>query len=184
MRIIAGRFKGRRLQAPRLPNTRPTTDFARSALFNILNNRWDLSAIRVLDLFAGTGSVSLEFISRGAVSVTAVDQDVACIRHLKKTASAWNLNTLNVVQADVETFLQHDHGSYDIIFADPPHHYEKLAALPDLILQANLLYPRGWLIVETPRRFSFAHHPTHFDQRPYGQITFHFFSRPFSPPAS
>ncbi|MCS6990955.1 MAG: RsmD family RNA methyltransferase [Chitinophagales bacterium] len=178
MRIISGQFKGRRLKAPLLPDTRPTTDFARSALFNILNSRWDLTSVRVLDLFAGTGSVALEFVSRGAVSVTAVDNNPACIRFLRKTAAEWKLQNLTIVEADVETYLQHATGQYDIIFADPPHQMPGLHALPDLILSAGVLYPRGWLVLEAPRRLSFAQHPTHFDQRHYGQVAFHFFSLP------
>ncbi|MCS6916247.1 MAG: RsmD family RNA methyltransferase [Chitinophagales bacterium] len=180
MRIISGQFRGRRLNAPRLPHTRPTTDFARTALFNILNHHWNLTSVRVLDLFAGAGSVALEFVSRGAVAVTAVDNDALCIRHLQRINAQWSLSNFQIVHAAVEQFLEHASGRYDIVFADPPHGYEGLQQLPDRILASGLLYPRGWLILETPRKVSFADHPTHFDQRQYGQIAFHFFSVPRS----
>ena len=175
MRIISGIYGGRRLSPPKNITARPTTDFAKESLFNLLNNRMDLEGIDMLDLFAGTGGIGIECISRGAREVTAVEiahvqQNwiIACCKQL-------GIRNLSVIRGDVFKFLSACRTKYDLIFADPPYALEQLPTLPDLILGQDILKEDGWLVIEHGKDTDFTSHPRHVETRTYGSVHFSFF---------
>ena len=174
MRIIAGSLKGRRLNPPTTLPVRPTTDMARESLFNILNNYVDYE---VMDLFAGTGAVSFEFVSRGAKDVTSVDSNSQCIDFIKSSAAHFGVNNLRAVRSDVFDLLKRAYKQFDIIFADPPYALETLPQLPDLIFNSNVLTEDGIFILEHPREFEFEEHPHFWQHRHYGKVNFTFFAQ-------
>lgn len=148
MRIIGGKFSGRLIHAPSSLPVRPTTDYAKSALFNILTNRIDFEETTVLDLFAGIGGVSMEFISRETKFVTSVDMNAKCCAFIKETAAKFEVKNLSVIKSDVFKFLKNCSTKYDVIFADAPFELQETDKLPDLIFQYELLSENGILIVE------------------------------------
>ena len=175
MRIISGIYGGRRLSPPKNITARPTTDFAKESLFNLLNNRMDFEGIDVLDLFAGTGGIGLECISRGAREVTAVE-----IAHVQQNwiiscCKQLGIRNLSVIRGDVFKFLSACRTKYDFIFADPPYALEELPALPDLILKQEILKEDGWLVIEHGKDTDFCSHPNHVETRVYGSVHFSFF---------
>ena len=176
MRIIAGTLRGRRLNPPQNLPVRPTTDMARESLFNILNNYVDYEECAVMDLFAGTGAVSLEFVSRGAREVTAIDINQQCTDFIKQSASRLGINNLHVVRADVFDLLKRANRRFDIVFADPPYALEQLAQLPDLVFERQLLTDDGIFVLEHPREYSFEEHPHFWQHRNYGKVNFTFFA--------
>lgn len=176
MRIIAGRFKGKRITPPKEITARPTTDFAKEALFNILQHSIALEGIRVLDLFAGAGGISLEFISRGAEEVVSVEQDRALYSHLQRTAQQLDLSNWQLVRGDVFAYLRTGRGPFDLIFADPPFHLEATAELPRLIREAGLLAPDGLLIVEHYKQLDLGRDSWFDVCRKYSNIHFSFFT--------
>ncbi|MCB0519159.1 MAG: RsmD family RNA methyltransferase [Lewinellaceae bacterium] len=180
MRIISGRFKGRRFSPPadKWP-TRPTTDFAKEGLFNILQNTLDFEEIKVLDLFGGTGNHSYEFISRGCRQVTYVDKFPGCVKFVQKTATALGIEGfINIVQADVFKFVERPTGPYDYIFAGPPYPLPTIDLIPDLIFEKKLLSPGGWFVLEHNANHAFETHPRFLQQRNYGGTIFSFFEMP------
>ncbi len=176
MRIIAGSLKGRRLNPPTTLPVRPTTDMARESLFNILGNYIDYEDCTVMDLFAGTGAVSLEFISRGAKEVTSIDINTQCTDFIKESARQFNVNNIHVVRADVFDLIKRAYKKFDIIFADPPYALENLGKLPDLIFEHDLLSEEGLFILEHPREYQFEEHPHFWQHRNYGKVNFTFFT--------
>ncbi len=176
MRIIAGNLRGRRLNPPVNLPVRPTTDMARESLFNILNNYVDFEECSVMDLFAGTGAVSLEFISRGVREVTSIDISNACTDYIKTEVSRLSINNMHVVRADVFDLLKRATRKFDIIFADPPYAINGLETLPDLIFSNNLLTDDGIFILEHPRDYSFEDRPHFWQHRNYGKVNFTFFA--------
>ena len=184
MRIISGIYGGRRLSPPKNITARPTTDFAKESLFNLLNNRLDFEGIDVLDLFAGTGGIGIECVSRGAREVTAVEiahvqQNwiIACCKQL-------GIRNLSVIRGDVFKFLSTCRTKYDLIFADPPYALESLPTLPDVILKTSavsgqhsesILKEDGWLVIEHGKDTDFTGHPRHVETRTYGSVHFSFF---------
>ena len=176
MRIIAGTLRGRRLEPPQNLPVRPTTDMARESLFNILNNYVDYEDCSVMDLFAGTGAVSIEFISRGAREVTSVDINNQCTDFIKRCATQFNINNLHVVRADVFDLLKRANRRFDIVFADPPYALEAIATLPDLVFDKGILTDDGIFVLEHPREYSFAEHPHFWQHRAYGKVNFTFFA--------
>lgn len=176
MRIIAGSLRGRRLNPPDNLPVRPTTDMARESLFNILNNYVDYEECSVMDLFAGTGAVSLEFVSRGAKEVTSIEINNACTDFIKASATRIGVNNLHVVRADVFDLLKRANRKFDIIFADPPYALEDLPKLPDLIFERDVLTEDGIFILEHPREYSFEDHPHFWQHRAYGKVNFTFFA--------
>lgn len=176
MRIIAGTLKGRRLNPPANLPVRPTTDMAREGLFNILNNYVDYEDCTVMDLFAGTGAMSVEFISRGAREVTSVDINNACAEYIKSEAQRLELRNLRVVRADVFDLLKRANRKFDIVFADPPYAIEGLQTLPDLVFEHQLLNDDGIFILEHPREYTFEEHPHFWQHRNYGKVNFTFFA--------
>ncbi len=149
MRIISGEFKGRRITAPKKLPVRPTTDMAKEALFNILNNLYYLDDISVLDLFAGTGNISYEFASRGTENILAVDQDFGCIKFINQTSETFEM-PIKTIKADVFKFLENTKQKANVIFADPPYDFpvEEFVKIPTLVFENNLLETGGILIVE------------------------------------
>ena len=176
MRIIAGTLRGRRLEPPQNLPVRPTTDMARESLFNILNNYVDYEDCSVMDLFAGTGAVSLEFISRGAREVTAIDINAQCTDFIKRSATQLNIRNIHVVRADVFDLLKRANRRFDIVFADPPYALEGLPTLPDLVFDRGVLSDDGIFILEHPREYSFEEHPHFWQHRAYGKVNFTFFA--------
>lgn len=177
MRIIGGKFKGRRFHPPadHWP-TRPTTDYAKEALFNILNNRLDFEASKVLDLFGGTGSHSYEFISRGCEDVTYVDKFPAAVQFVRKTSQQLNIEQqLKILQMDVFRFIDSCTQQYDYIFAGPPYALPTIDTIPDLIFAKKLLLPEGLFVLEHNPHHDFINHPRLVDVRNYGKTIFSFF---------
>ena len=130
MRIISGKYGGRKILTPaNMPFTRPTTDFAKEGLFNILNNKIDFEGLTVLDLFCGTGNISLEFASRGAQKIYAIDKHSPCLFFVKDTAKALKLSSIVTDRADVFKYLEKSHSTFDVIFADPPYELENIAEI-------------------------------------------------------
>ena len=184
MRIISGKYGGRRLSPPKNITARPTTDFAKESLFNLLNNRIDFEGIDMLDLFAGTGGIGIECVSRGARSVTAVE-----IAHVQQNwiiscCKQLGIRNLSVIRGDVFKFLSACRTKYDLIFADPPYALEELPTLPDVILKNSdvrsqnsdsILKENGWLVIEHGKDTDFTSHPRHVETRTYGSVHFSFF---------
>lgn len=176
MRIISGKYKGRRISPPKNLPVRPTTDMSKEALFNVLNNHFNFSGLKVLDLFAGTGNISFEFGSRGSESITSVDADFGCIKFIKQTATEFDFN-IAAIKSDVFKFLE-KHGSvYDIIFADPPYGldqqaFEKIVAL---VFERELLSEEGMMVIEHSK-YTKMDQLEHFSfQKSYGGSFFSFF---------
>jgi 16S rRNA (guanine(966)-N(2))-methyltransferase RsmD len=175
MRIIRGIWKSRRINPPSNLPVRPTTDIAKEALFNVLENTLDFETLQVLDLFAGTGSISFEFASRSAKQITTVEQNFRCVEFIRKTAHDLNMQQLNCIRTDVFRFIKTAHQPYDLIFADPPYDLPQLETIPDLIFQHNLLSDNGLLILEHPKSYNFTTHQHFSRQREYGKVNFTFF---------
>lgn len=177
MRIIAGTLRGRRLNPPANLPVRPTTDMARESLFNILNNYVDYEECSVMDLFAGTGAVSIEFVSRGAKDVTSIDINNSCTEYIKSASSQLGIENMHVVRADVFDLLKRAYKKFDIIFADPPYALKELSSLPDVVFNSDVLTEDGIFILEHPREFSFDEHPNFWQHRVYGKVNFTFFAK-------
>ena len=173
MRIISGTYRGRRLAPPKNITARPTTDFAKESLFNLLSNRMDFEGTDILDLFAGTGGIGLEFVSRGARSVTAVEMAHTQQNFIIQVCKQLGINNLRVVRGDVFKFLNACIMDYDFIYADPPYMLDRMVELPDLCLP--FLRNGGWLVVEHGNTTDFTMHPRHQETRSYGSVYFSFF---------
>jgi 16S rRNA (guanine(966)-N(2))-methyltransferase RsmD len=178
MRIIGGKFKGRRFDPPAKNwPTRPTTDFAKEGLFNILLNNFDFSELKVLDLFGGTGNHSYEFISRGCTDVTYVDKFPGCIKFVKRTSAELNIeDQIRIVRGDVFKFIETSGQQYDYIFAGPPYALPTIDIIPDEIFKHQLLAPNGWFVMEHNPNHAYDKHPHYFQERHYGKTIFSFFS--------
>ncbi len=179
MRIIKGRFGRRLLYPPSGLPVRPSTDLGKESLFNILENKIEFELTHALDLFAGTGSISFELVSRGCVSVTAVDKDFRCIRYIKKVADELGMPELRSIRTDVFRFLQRHRMKYDFIFADPPYDFtqEDYEKLIQLIQEAELLQPEGVFVIEHSKWVDFQDIDLFTEQRKYGKVHFSFFEK-------
>jgi len=175
MRIIRGTLKGRRIQAPSSLPVRPTTDFAKESLFNVLNNRLDFEDLNVLDLFAGIGGISFEFASREA-SVLSVENNPKCADFIKQTAEKLQVENLRVMQTDAFAYLAKTRQTFDLIFADPPYDLPTIDLLPNLIFEYKLLNPDGLFILEHSERHDYSAHPQFSELRKYGKVHFSFFN--------
>lgn len=176
MRIISGNLKGRRISAPKNLPVRPTTDMAKEALFNILDNRYYLDELKVLDLFAGTGNISYEFASRGCDDITAVDQHYACVRFINTTGESLGLS-INAIKADVFEFISNNKTQYDIVFADPPYdmaqsEFEKLIGM---IMENELVRSEGICVIEHSKHTDLSQVKGFQQQKKYGGNCFSFF---------
>jgi len=176
MRIIGGSLKGLRLNPPKNLPVRPTTDMAKEALFNILQNQIEFEGIRVLDLFSGTGNISMEFASREAKQVTSVDRSIQCVHYLRDTARQHGLNNIKAFKDDVFKYLQLETEQFDLIFADPPYDLNRIPEIPKVIFEKNMLLPGGLLIVEHQSMQNLSNHPAFEEQRRYGHSSFSFFT--------
>lgn len=175
MRIISGTFKARRIDTPHNITARPTTDFAKEGLFNVLNNLIDFEDIDVLDLFAGTGSISLEFISRGVNNVVSVEKNDLHCTFIRKTCTLLGVDNLLLTRGDVFRFLSSSHMKFDVIFADPPYELTKINEIPDLIFKQELLKPDGLFVLEHSAKSNFEKHPNFSSHRHYGNVNYSFF---------
>ncbi|MGK0389817.1 MAG: 16S rRNA (guanine966-N2)-methyltransferase [Maribacter sp.] len=177
MRIVAGKFKGRKFNPPanNWP-TRPTTDFAREALFNILTNDYYFDDIKVLELFGGSGSHSYELISRGCTDVTLVEQHNSCIKFIKKTIAELDVeDCIKIIRGDAFRFLEGCRKEYDYIFADPPYHMPTLDLLPNIVFEKKLLKKGGQFVLEHGNNHTFSLHPNFIKEKKYGNAMFSFF---------
>lgn len=176
MRIISGKYKGRRITAPKNLPVRPTTDMSKESLFNILNNHFDFEGLKVLDLFSGTGNISYEFASRGAASVTSVDADFGCIKFIKQTSAEFEFDIM-AQKSDVIKFLKTNKSSYDIIFADPPYNLDQkvFEEIVTLVLENELLQLDGMMIIEHSKHTNLSHMMNFSFQKNYGGSVFSFF---------
>lgn len=174
MRIISGKFKGKRVVAPKSIKARPTTDFAKESLFNILEHKLDYSDLDILDLFAGTGNISFEFISRGARSITAVDMSLSSYKFINSFAYENEMN-IKCIKADVFKLLGKGGKSFPLIFADPPYANKNIPKLPDLVLENGWLEENGLLIIEHGKETDFTDHIRLVDHREYSRVNFSFF---------
>jgi 16S rRNA (guanine966-N2)-methyltransferase len=158
-----------------MPHTRPTTDIAREGLFNILQNQIDFEGIKTLDLFGGTGTISYELASRGAVELTVVEKDPAMYEFIRKTAADLKFTQFNVLKLDVFRFIASCRQQYDFIFAGPPYALTNIDDIPKLVAEKKLLLPGGWFVLEHTPRNSYKDYPLFKSERNYGTTVFSFF---------
>jgi 16S rRNA (guanine966-N2)-methyltransferase len=177
VRIISGKYKSRQLTPPANLPVRPTTDFAKTGLFNMLENRFDITDFSCLDLFAGTGSISFELASRGCRQVTSVDKEAACIYFIKDSAKKLGIENISTYKMDALLFLKKTTGNYDLIFADPPFSIPVRDELHEIIFNTNVLNTNGVFIMEHSSRESFEQLAHFRFNRKYGNVAFSFFSK-------
>ena len=180
MRIITGKYKGRHFEIPRSFKARPTTDFAKENIFNVLNGYIDLEDATALDLFSGTGSITLELLSRGCSQVVSVELDRdhhrfihECLKKLTKIEGQGS--AVIPIRGDVFRFLKSCHQQFDFIFADPPYALKELPQIPDMIFEKNLLKPDGIFVFEHGKDHDFSQHPHFVEHRAYGSVNFSLF---------
>ncbi len=177
MRIISGSLKGRRFQAPGNLPARPTTDAAKESLFNILGNHLYWDELTVLDLFAGIGSISMEFISRGVQRVHAVDSHPGCTAFIRELALKLGVENLQVFRQDALGFVERSRYEYNLIFADPPFQSPDIARIPGIVLDSACLVPEGIFILEHSGLYHFGQDPRCIEERRYGKVHFSFFKK-------
>lgn len=177
MRIIGGKMKGKSILPPSGYKARPTTDFAKEGLFNILENEYEMEGLQVLDLFGGTGAIAYEFASRGASRVYCVEMLPLHASFIKSQAVKFGMSNLTVVRHNVFEFLDICHEKFDIIFADPPYALDDLATIPDKVFARDILHPGAYLILEHPGNYSFGEHPFFVKEKKYGNVHFTFFEK-------
>ncbi|MBN1159386.1 MAG: RsmD family RNA methyltransferase [Bacteroidales bacterium] len=175
MRIIGGKYRGKSIAVHRSFHSRPTTDFAKEGLFNILSNRFDFQEVHFLDLFCGTGSIGIEACSRGCSKAELVDINRQDIHHLNRIIRELNLEGARAVCMEVLEFLKVCRDHYHLVFADPPYDYRVLTELPEYVLKSNVLLPEGWFILEHSSKYSFSDHGQLIDERQYGNVRFSVF---------
>lgn len=176
MRIIGGDLGGRRISPPnKMPYTRPTTDVAKEGLFNIIENNLDISQLKTLDLFGGTGSISYELASRGAISLTIVEKDARMYEFIRKTSSHLGLEQMIVIKMDVFKFIHQCADQFDFIFAGPPYAMTNIDELPKLIFEKKMLKPNGWFVLEHTPRNDYKKFSFYKTERNYGTTIFSIF---------
>lgn len=175
MRIITGIYKGRHFDIPRSFKARPTTDFAKENIFNVLNGYIDLDGAMALDLFAGTGSISLEMLSRGCSQVVSVEADRDHANFIRECFKKLGEDKDLLIRGDVFRFLRTCKQKFDFIFADPPYALEKLPEIPDLVLNGDLLNEEGIFVFEHGKNYDFSNHPRFLEHRSYGSVNFSIF---------
>lgn len=175
MRIITGIYKGRHFDVPRTFKARPTTDFAKENIFNVMMGYVDFDGATALDLFAGTGSISLELLSRGCASVVSVEADRDHARFIAQCVQKIGAEGHVLVRGDVFRFLKSCHQKFDFIFADPPYALEELPTIPDIVFAHDLLAEDGILVFEHGKNHDFSSHPRFVEHRSYGSVNFSIF---------
>jgi 16S rRNA (guanine(966)-N(2))-methyltransferase RsmD len=176
VRIIGGKYRGRQIHPPTGFSSRPTTDFAKEGLFNILANRFDMEDLTALDLFGGTGSISFEFASRGAKEVHLVERDIRSVSFVRKVKKEIGAENIKPIHVDVKAFIKTCSEKYNIIFADPPYDLKWLADIPEMVLSAALLKENGVFILEHPASVNFRSEKHFTEHRNYGNVNFSFFA--------
>lgn len=182
MRIITGQYRGRHFDIPRTFKARPTTDFAKENIFNVLNGHIDFDGARALDLFAGTGSISLELLSRGCSQVVSVELDRDHARFISDCVRKLGTTAHTLIRGDVFKYLKANthqlspNTQFDLIFADPPYQLPQLATIPDLVLRNNLLADGGLFVFEHGKQNDFSNHPRFREHRAYGSVNFSLFT--------
>jgi 16S rRNA (guanine966-N2)-methyltransferase len=176
MRIISGKYKGRRISPPKGLPVRPTTDMSKEALFNVINNHFSFEGLKILDLFSGTGNISYEFASRGSTPITSVDADFGCVKFIKQVAAEYDFN-IAATKSDVFKFLERNNASFDIIFADPPYAldqktFEKIVLM---VFEKNTLNDDGMMIIEHSKYTKLDHLINFSFKKTYGGSIFSFF---------
>lgn len=176
MRIISGKYKGRRISAPKNLPVRPTTDMSKEALFNILNNYFNFDGLKILDLFSGTGNISFEFGSRGSENITSVDENFGCVKFIKQMAEEFDFN-IAAIKSDVFKFLEKNKTSYDIIFADPPYDFDQKSfeKIVKLVFKHDTLNEEGMMVIEHSKYTKLDHMINFSFQKNYGGSVFSFF---------
>lgn len=175
MRVIAGKYKHRHFEVPANFKARPTTDFAKENLFNVLTNLIDFEGVSALDLFAGTGSISIELLSRGAEKVVSVELNGMHYNFIRKVMDSVGETGSIVLHNDVFKFLRSQRSSYDFIFADPPYALKEIPEIPNLIFSKGILAPEGIFVLEHGENLDFSNHPCFMQHRAYGSVNFSFF---------
>lgn len=177
MRVISGIYKRRRFEVPHTFKARPTTDFAKENLFNVLNNYIDFEdeGITALDLFAGTGSISLELVSRGCSRVISVEKDPQHFAFIRKVMNEVQTEACMPVRGDVFKYIERCNTDFHFIFADPPYALKQLADIPEAVFSHHLLKPDGVFVLEHGKDLSFESHPHFVEHRHYGSVNFSFF---------
>ncbi len=178
MRIIGGTLKGKNINPPTNYSARPTTDFAKEGLFNILMNQYDFEEIRVLDLFSGTGSISFEFASRGCTEIISCEMNPTNVSFIKREAQKLGVQeSMKVLHQNVFDFIGICTVEFDLIFADPPYDLKDLSSIPDKVIEAKILKSDGGIfILEHPASYSFKNHPHFQKEKKYGNVHFSFFT--------
>lgn len=176
MRIISGIFRGKQIRPPAKFKARPTTDFAKESLFNILANHYDFEELEVLDLFSGTGSIAYEFVSRGARAVVAIELAQPHYKFIQDNARDLDMEQLTAIRTDVFRYLKNPYQSFDVIFADPPYDHNDLEGLPDLVFSSDILAQGGMFILEHPGSLDFSAHHKFNQHRKYGGVNFSIFT--------
>ncbi len=176
MRIISGIYKGKQIRVPRHFRARPTTDFAKEAVFNIIANHFKFNGLKVLDLFSGTGSIGYEFASRGAIKIDMVEINPGYSDFIKKTIGQIGFDQIRIYHDDAFRLIPRLKGKYDIIFADPPYNLDRIPEIPGLIFDHNLLEKDGWLILEHGKDQDFVNHAHFQELRKYGSVFFSVFA--------
>lgn len=175
MRIVSGKYKSRRIQVPPNLKARPTTDFAKEGLFNILANIIDWEETIALDLFSGTGSIAFEIVSRGSPRVVTVESDYKNWQFINKTKELLSAEELQPLKADVFKFITSCREQFDLIFADPPYDMTDIEKIPNIIFERNLLKPEGIFILEHSKKIDLSSHPSFKNMRIYGNVRFSIF---------
>ena len=176
MRIITGKYKGRHFDIPRTFKARPTTDFAKENIFNVLMQYVDFEDAQALDLFSGTGSISLELVSRGCKQVVSVEMDRDHHRFIQECLKKLNTDKCVPIRGDVFRFLKSCKQQYDFIFADPPYALKELPQIPDIIFERQLLTEEGLFVFEHGKDYDFSAHPHFLEHRSYGSVNFTLFT--------
>ena len=178
MRIVSGSLKGRRFSPPSNFKARPTTDFAKENIFNVLNNIVDFTSVKVLDLFSGTGSISFEFASRGCEDVTSVEKDFKHYRFIQKVIDELGLrNSIHVIKGDAFKYVEKTNAKFDIIFADPPYDLKDAERLPELVMGSDILNEGGIFIFEHSDKKDYSGLPGVKEVRKYGKVNFTIFEK-------
>ncbi len=182
MRIITGKYKGRHFDVPRTFKARPTTDFAKENLFNVLRAYLDFEETRALDLFGGTGSITLELLSRGCPKVVTVERDRAHFSFIASTLRSLGDSAATPLCADALRFVERCREQFDLVFADPPYALPELSELPERVMKSKILADNGLFVLEHGKDHDFSAHPGFLEHRTYGSVNFSFFR--FEAPSS
>ncbi len=175
MRVITGIYKGRRFDIPRTFKARPTTDFAKENIFNVLMGYIDFDDATALDLFSGTGSISLELLSRGCREVVSVEKDRDHARFISQCMQKIGADNDVLIRGDVFKYIESCHRKFDFIFADPPYALPELPTIPDKVFEHELLTPDGVFVFEHGKHNDFSEHPNFREHREYGSVNFSIF---------